>query len=78
MAAQFVQQAEAVDTRHHDVQQQQIKTTLVQHIQGLGAVLARGDGKASILEVPLQVVAQARIVFGEKQLGGHGTVLDEN
>ena len=65
-AAQFVEQAEAVDAGQHDVQQHQVEAALAQRGQALGAVLAGAHGEAAGLEVAFQVRAQLGVVFHEE------------
>ncbi|MNN40054.1 hypothetical protein D3C81_1541140 [compost metagenome] len=67
LPAQFVEQAEAIDTRQHDVQQHQFERCLPNGVQGLGT---RGAGvypETAFEEMAFQVLTQACVVFGEEK-----------
>jgi len=67
LAAQLVEQAEAVDARQHDVQQHQVEAAVLHGIQRLGAAGAGVDLETTVEKVALQILTQACVIFGEKE-----------
>ncbi len=67
MSAQLTEQAEAIDTRQHDVQQHQVERRLPDCVQGLRACGAGVHPKTAFEEMAFQVLTQACVVFGEEK-----------
>ncbi len=69
---QVGQQFKAVQLRHHDVQQGQVKLLALGSQQGLPAILAAADLIARHLQVGFQQAQDGRVVLRNQHTGFHG------
>lgn len=69
LAAQRLQQGQAVEAGQHDVQQHQVERFAPGGFQPVRAIAADGHAEAALAEMRVEILAQARVVFDQQQAG---------